>query len=132
MLNQNNFVLNSRLKNDTYLLKETVEYFLLLSKNAHFLWFVLVPKTDKIEFVDLDFEKQKYFLDEINKVSNILKNNFKVDKLNIATIGNVVSQMHIHVVGRFKNDICFPDPMWGCEKFKDYSKDEVLRIKKYF
>jgi diadenosine tetraphosphate (Ap4A) HIT family hydrolase len=63
---------------------------------------------------------------EIKIVAKTLKLETNADKLNIATIGNVVSQMHIHVIARYKNDKLFPKPVWGCE-FTPYS-DEKSKV----
>ena len=77
---------------------------------------------------DLAFDEQIELLKEINEVSDILKNQLKVEKLNIATLGNVVSQLHIHVIGRFKNDVAFPKPVWGAVNAKNYSPEKAQEI----
>ncbi len=121
--------LDERLKNDTYLIKDFDESLLLLAKNAHFPWFILVPKTKEIEFHKLDESFQIRLLTLINKISFFIEDNNNVDKINIATIGNVVSQMHIHIVGRFKNDICWPNVVWGCKDFKSYKPEDIVTLK---
>ena len=62
-------------------------------------------------------------------MSRFVEKNFSTDKLNIACIGNVVSQLHIHIVGRRKNDICWPGVVWGLKESKEYSAEEVNRIR---
>ena len=93
----------------------------MLSRNAYFPWFILVPDTKETEFYKLEKQHQLLLLDQINKLSNFIEKNFSVDKLNIATIGNIVSQMHIHVVGRQQKDVCWPGVVWGSDKFKPYT-----------
>ena len=121
--------LDQRLQKDCYFLGDINGHGLLLSRNAHFPWFILVPDTKEIEFYKLDQESQLLLLDLINKLSNFIEKHFSVDKLNIATIGNVVSQMHIHIVGRSKNDPCWPGVVWGCDQFKLYDDNVVKSLR---
>ena len=62
-------------------------------------------------------------------MSRFLSADFKTDKINVATIGNVVKQMHIHIVGRFENDYCWPGVVWGAKEMTAYADNEVERIK---
>jgi len=94
--------------------------------DANYLWLILVPrKPDLIELTDLSFAEQTQVLREINFVAEILKKEFNVEKLNIAALGNVVSQLHIHVIGRKKNDATFPKPVWGNAPAKPYTANEA-------
>ena len=79
------------------------------------------------EFTDLNETEQARVLSEINLVSMFLKKQHPACKLNIATIGNVVSQCHIHVVARHEQDFCWPDVVWGQSQREDYS-DETLEV----
>ena len=123
--------LDQRLQKDCYFLGALNGHGLLLSRNAYFPWFILVPDTKEIEFYKLDWELQISILDLINKLSNFIEKHFSVDKLNIATIGNVVPQMHIHIVGRSKKDPCWPGVVWGCDQFKYYDEGFVDNIREY-
>ena len=69
------------------------------------------------------FDEQILLLKEINLVSKVIKENFNCDKLNIATLGNVTSQLHIHIIGRNKNDPTWPNPVWN-SKDKAYDEKE--------
>lgn len=100
-----------------------------MSRNAHFPWFILVPDTDETEFYKLAQQQQQLLLEQINKLSAFIEKHFSVDKLNVATIGNIVSQMHVHVVGRHKQDVCWPGVVWGCDQFKNYDEGEVEAIR---
>jgi len=102
---------------------------LLLSRNAYFPWFILVPDTEETEFYKLNQDHQLLLLEQINQLSIFVETHFSVFKLNIATIGNVVSQMHIHIVGRQQNDVCWPGVVWGCDQYKDYAEGEVEGIR---
>jgi len=125
--------LDSRLQKDCYFLgtfnRSGNNTELLLSRNAHFPWFILVPDTKETEFYKLNKDQQLLLLELINQLSIFVETHFSVFKMNIATIGNVVSQMHIHVVGRRKDDPCWPGVVWGCDHFKDYAEGVVEEIR---
>lgn len=120
--------LDTRLQKDTYYLGHMDGICLLLSRNAYFPWFILVPDTQETEFYSLPRETQLQLLNLINRLSRFIEKYFSVDKLNVATIGNVVSQMHVHVVGRTVDDPCWPGVVWGCDQYLDYIDGEVQNI----
>jgi diadenosine tetraphosphate (Ap4A) HIT family hydrolase len=123
------FKIDEKLAKDCFFIKDLSLSKLLLMNDANYLWFILVPRKENlVELIDLNFEEQKQLLEEINKISKILKSEFKVDKINIATLGNVVKQLHIHVIGRFKNDIAFPKPVWGFASEKPFSNADKEKI----
>jgi len=123
------FKLNEQLKNDCFVLGKLKFSKLLLLNNSLVPWFILVPEVDVFEFFEIEIETQQTILEEINELSKFLKNEFKTDKINIATIGNMVQQLHIHVIGRSKNDYCWPGVVWGAEGKKLYSNKEFSEIK---
>jgi diadenosine tetraphosphate (Ap4A) HIT family hydrolase len=125
----NEFYLDSRLANDCHILGRLDLSLLYLMNNALIPWFILVPRTDKIEMTDLPEMDQARLLKEINLVSAFLKNNFPVTKLNIAAIGNIVSQLHIHIVGRHPSDFCWPGVVWGTTEKQNYSNDKLMEIR---
>jgi diadenosine tetraphosphate (Ap4A) HIT family hydrolase len=97
--------------------------------NAHYVWLILVPEVPSaIELIDLNENQQQQLLAEINQVSHILKNHFPCDKLNIAMIGNIVSQLHVHIVARRKDDISWPNPVWGGPKLAYTDQEKADRI----
>ncbi len=122
-------MLDPRLRKDTFQLGRLDGSCLLLMRNALFPWFVLVPDTSEVEFHKLSWKMQKKVLKQVNHVSHFIEENYKIDKINIGAIGNVVSQMHIHIVGRSKGDICWPDVVWGVKDFKQYEPDQLESIK---
>ncbi|QUE32153.1 HIT domain-containing protein [Francisella philomiragia] len=122
------FKLDSRLEADTFEVCEYLDCKILLMNNSIVPWFIVVPFTDRTEWYQLD-DSQQYNINKIiNKISNFIVNEYKVDKLNVATIGNVVKQMHIHVVGRFENDPVWPAPVWGNIQSKPYTEQEIIKL----
>ena len=130
------FELDSRLKADTFVICEYLDCKVLLMDNTIVPWFIVVPFTDKTEWYQLD-DSQQYNINKIiNKLSDFIVKECGADKLNVATIGNVVKQMHIHVVGRFESDPVWPAPVWGNIESKPYSEQQknnlVDKVRKYF
>lgn len=121
--------LDPRLAGSTHQLGTFGDCFLLLSKNALFPWFILVPITQEIEFHKLDTQQQAKIQQHINAVAQFIEEHFSTEKINIASIGNIVSQLHIHIIGRNHNDACWPGVVWGTTEFKAYEEDEVSSIK---
>jgi diadenosine tetraphosphate (Ap4A) HIT family hydrolase len=107
------FKIDDRLVADSSFLQQRDDVTYLLNNNADVLWFILVPHTDVVEFYKLSMSQQHNLCAQINRVSELISNNFQFDKLNVATIGNVVSQMHIHIVARRKDDPYWPGVVWG-------------------
>lgn len=129
MSQSNEFKLDPRLERDCFVLGKLKSSQLLLLNNSLVPWFILVPETTHTELFELENAQQVGLLGEINIISQHLKQNFHVDKLNVATIGNIVSQLHIHIVGRHINDFCWPNTVWGADKKQTYSDDDVEIIK---
>ena len=120
---ERDFLLDSRLRNDcTVLGRLSSGDPLLLHNNAAVIWFIIVPKTDKTELFELPSAEQQQLLNEINRLSAYLKEQHGCDKINIATIGNIVSQLHIHIIGRNKNDPYWPGVVWGQPATNIWSK----------
>jgi len=125
----NNFILDSRLSADCFVLKELELSLLLLMNNSLVPWYILVPKTMVKEISDLPQNEQLELLKEINLISNFIKKTYaQVIKLNVAAIGNMVSQMHIHIIGRYPTDYCWPNVVWGNKQKKVYTESEVAEI----
>lgn len=127
--NEPKFLLHERLQNDCYRLGKLPFCHLLLIKNAEVPWFILVPETNKIEIHELETNAQKKLMEEALEISLMLKNILKVDKVNMGAIGNLVPQLHFHVVGRRVNDYCWPKVVWGAEGFRAYEAEELSNLK---
>lgn len=102
---------------------------LLLLNNAQVPWFVLVPEVTVTEFYELERDQQLQILEAINALSTFIKGHFHSDKLNIASIGNKVRQLHIHVIGRDPGDYCWPGVVWGAPGAKAYEQQAVAEIR---
>lgn len=91
-------------------------------------WFILVPETKAVELHDLSREDHARLTDEIRLVSRFVESEFEVEKLNVAAIGNIVRQMHIHVIGRRLDDFAWPGPVWGRPEKEAYLEGEIARL----
>lgn len=123
----NNFVLDAKLSEDCIQLGESELNLLLLMNNALVPWLVLVPKIEAriVEIYQLPDEQQQTLFQEMNLVAKFLQEHFDTDKVNTGAIGNIVRQMHIHVVGRKKGDFCWPNVVWGAQNKEIYSKESL-------
>lgn len=125
------FKLDSRLENDSVFLTDLKLSQVRLHKNAAFPWVMLVPKrNDVVEILDLKDDDQDTLWDEILFVSNVMKRLFKPKKLNVANLGNVVPQLHVHVIARFEEDKAWPGPVWNSGVKRDYELEEAEKIVK--
>jgi diadenosine tetraphosphate (Ap4A) HIT family hydrolase len=122
------FKLDARLQGDCHVLGNLQLSRLLLMNNAAVPWFILVPVTEQLEICDLTAAEQSQLWSEVQAVSEFVRSEFTVDKLNVAAIGNVVSQLHVHVVGRRKDDYCWPDVVWGRPTPKQYYDEAVAAV----
>ncbi len=93
--------------------------------NKNVLWLILFPKRTRVtELIDLPEQDQAQLLKEINQVSRMLKTHFPCDKLNIAMLGNVLPELHVHVMARRFDDAYFPKPAFGLQG-EPYSAEEA-------
>jgi diadenosine tetraphosphate (Ap4A) HIT family hydrolase len=101
----------------------------LLAKDANYPWLILVPRRPAFtEIIDLEENEQVQLLGEIAAAARALKQITACDKLNIAAIGNVVAQLHVHVVARRRDDIAWPKPVWGAAPAKEYDDGARERL----
>src|SRR5258708_23243254 len=101
---------------------------LLAMNDANFPWLILVPRRPGVsEIIDLVAE-QATLMDELALVSPALQDETRCDKLNVAAIGNMVPQLHIHVVARRKDDAAWPKPVWGAVPRRAYDADALERF----
>jgi diadenosine tetraphosphate (Ap4A) HIT family hydrolase len=121
--------IHPQLQQDCHRLGKLQACTLLLHKNALVPWFILLPPGEQSELYQLDPALQQQVQGEINQLAAFVKEHFNADKLNIATIGNIVPQLHIHIIGRFRNDFCWPAPVWGQSGRADYAPAEITAIR---
>ena len=108
------FELDTRLAADSVLIADGPLSQIRLMNDARFPWVVLVPRVaGASEWIDLSGDQQRLLLAEINQISRHLKQKPNVTKLNIGALGNIVRQLHVHLIGRFEGDAAWPGPVWG-------------------
>jgi len=132
------FKLDRRLENDTFLIKELETLQIRLMKAVEFFWIILIPsKSNLTELNDLNINERNYLINLATDLGGFIKTSEKYDKINIGMLGNVVSQLHLHIVLRRKNDFAWPGPVWGSKfnnkldnKTKEYRSKLILKFLK--
>ncbi len=108
------FALHPRLAADTVPIGDLPLCSVLLTDDSRYPWLILVPRRPNLrEIVDLAAEERAVLVEEIAAASQALRGVTGAEKLNVAAIGNVVAQLHVHVVARFAADAAWPEPVWG-------------------
>lgn len=108
------FELDERLAGDTVRVGAFPLSLLLLSRDANYPWFILVPQREGVREIHQLAESDQYqLLRESNNLARVLTTVFRPDKINIAALGNVVPQLHLHHIGRYITDPAWPRPIWG-------------------
>lgn len=124
------FTLDARLQQDTLPVGDFPLCRLLLMNDAHYPWFILVPRREAVsELFQLDGEEQQTLWRETTWLAEKLKDTFAADKMNVATLGNVVSQLHMHVIVRRRDDAAWPAPVWGRHEAQPYNAEQVAVIR---
>lgn len=117
------FTLDATLAGDTLAFGSLSLCQLLLMKHADFPWIILVPRVDGArEIVDLTLPQRHALMDDITAASHLMQRVFTPDKLNVAALGNVVPQLHVHLIARFANDPAWPAPVWGVPASQPWSE----------
>lgn len=98
----------------------------LLMKDRRFPWLILVPERDSVKDIDeLSPADRAVLIEEIAMASGALRQLFQPDKLNVGALGNIVPQLHIHVVARFRTDAAWPGPVWSSGAAEPYEEREL-------
>jgi|TARA_B110000881_G_C18084509_1_gene275234 diadenosine tetraphosphate (Ap4A) HIT family hydrolase len=119
---------NKNFIKDSYAITKLKLCTVRLIDNSRFPWIILVPQKKKIsEIFHLSKKDQNLLMQEIVYVSKIMKNTFKAFNLNVEKIGNIVSQLHIHIIARSKKDSSWPFSVWVVKR-KVYSKKNLDKI----
>lgn len=117
------FKLHPRLAQDTLTIGDFPLCCLLLMNDANYPWFILVPRRAEMrEIFELEYRDQKQLLEESSPLSQVLSKIFQADKLNIAALGNIVPQLHIHHIVRYQTDQAWPNPVWGLFPTRPYTE----------
>lgn len=123
------FQLHPRLQQDSLAVGQFNLSELRLINDSQYPWFILVPKrTDISEIYQLSAPEQQQLQQESSLLAKTLADLFNADKMNIAAIGNMVPQLHIHHIVRYKTDIAWPAPVWGKFDAVPYNKQQAEEI----
>lgn len=119
--------LDPRLADDSHPVAQLPLCELRLMDDSHHPWLVLVPRVaGATELIDLSEDQQHALLREVTQASRILRERFAPDKLNVAALGNLVPQLHLHVIARYTGDIAWPRPVWGQAAMKPYTPEALV------
>lgn len=120
------FALDPRLEADSLAVIELPLSSVRLMRDANYAWLVLVPRqAGATELIDLDAGDQLRLVGEIAAASRALRISVPCDKLNVAALGNVVAQLHVHVIARRHDDPAWPRPVWGAVPAASYPAGEA-------
>ena len=122
------FKINKKFQGNSHHITELKLCSIRLHDNSKFPWVILIPRRKNItDISDLNFKDQILLVKEIVYVSKIMKKLFKTSKLNVEKIGNIVPQLHIHIIARSKKDSTWPSSVWVTEG-KKYTKLSLIKI----
>jgi diadenosine tetraphosphate (Ap4A) HIT family hydrolase len=120
------FQLHERLDADCHLVTDWPLSRVLLMNDASYPWLILVPRLSGLrDMDDLSPSRMVEMGEEIRLVSKAMKDLFKPDKMNVAALGNMVPQLHVHVIARYQNDPAWPGPVWGVQPPRPYEEEAL-------
>ncbi len=123
------FTLHPQLEQDSIVMGDFALSRLLLLNDARYPWFVLVPRREDIrEIYELSEEDQQQLLQESSTLGRFLMEGFEGDKLNIGALGNMVPQLHLHHIVRYKEDEAWPGPVWGVGSALPYTERQLMAL----
>ena len=123
------FKLHDMLEKDCISIAESDLNILLLMNTKHFPWFILVPKRESIkELFELNLDDQIQFNKESTFLSKSLSNIYSATKMNVAALGNMCPQLHVHHIVRFRVDSAWPNPVWGHAESIEYQDIELSAL----
>ena len=123
------FTLHHRLQEDTIEIIRLKLSRVLLMNDSSFPWIVLVPEREGVQEVyELSIEDRSVLIEEIAAASEIIRQLYSPDKINIGALGNLVPQLHIHVIGRFRTDRAWPGPVWGSGPARPYQTEKLETV----
>ena len=128
------FKLDNRLENDSFFMQEIKNFQIRLMNVQEFFWIVLIPiKPNLIELSDLEVNERNELLNFAIDLGNYIKSDQNFDKVNIGMLGNVVAQLHLHIVLRYKDDPAWPGPVWGWKSTSNLDEEtKQIRSKLIF
>lgn len=125
------YALHPQLAADSHPLASLALCDLQLMDDSNYPWLVLVPRVAGArELLDLDAAQRTALVEEIARCEQLLLDVFKPHKLNVAALGNLVPQLHVHVIARFEHDPAWPAPVWGRVAARQYTPERLVeRVK---
>ena len=121
------YELHPQLAADTHPLAALELCELRLMDDSNYPWLILVPRVPNArELVDLDAAQRHRLTDEIDLAARLLRDAFRPHKLNVAALGNLVPQLHVHVIARFEHDPAWPSPVWGRVAARPYTPEMLV------
>lgn len=128
------FSIDNRIAETCFTLADWQLSRVLLKNNACYPWFILVPRRENLQEIEqLTPQDRIILIDEISRLSALVREYFKPDKMNVGALGNIVSQLHIHVVARFTTDALWPHGVWQTDqKTTPYSENALDLLLAHF
>ncbi len=127
------FALDPRLAADSVFIADGPLSQVRLMDDTRFPWLLLVPRVaGAVEWLDLDGAQQRLLLAEINQVGTLIRAETGVQKFNLGALGNIVRQMHVHLVGRCEGDDAWPGPVWGSGAARRFDAGELAARAEYW
>ncbi len=126
-----NFELHAQLSKDSLWIADWPLCQLRVINDSNYPWFILVPRRANVrDVIDLSDEDQAQLWLESAKLSRLLRQKFSPEKLNLAALGNMVPQLHLHHIARFTSDAAWPSPVWGKVTSIPYTEEQLLVLLK--
>jgi len=123
------FTLDERLARDALVIGDLPLCRVLLMNDARWPWLILVPRREGlVELVDLEPPDQTHLMDEAGRAARFLKSQARADKINVGALGNIVRQLHLHIVARVIGDPAWPGPVWGYGLATPYGDDAAQAL----
>ena len=125
----NDFILHSKLAADTFEVLRLEVGQLLLMNDARYPWLILVPQVSGMrDLHNLSTKQYQAVTQEIVQVSEVVESLAQAHKMNVGALGNMVPQLHIHIIARQTNDAAWPAPVWGVGEAQPYSQDAAKTL----
>ena len=124
------FILDIRLSDSTIKLYDSALSEVRLKNNKHFPWIILIPRvTNAAELFELSETEQNILMQEITHIASRMQNHFTPTKMNVGMLGNIVRQLHIHIIARYESDFAWPQSVWQAGvKDEPYSADQMSTL----
>ena len=120
------FELHTQLAKDCAVVGDLGLCRVLLMNDSSYPWLILVPRREAVEeLFQLSLTDQRQLVEEVSGVAEALASHARADKMNVAALGNVVPQLHVHVIARRRTDVAWPRPVWGVQPAQPYADDTL-------